>query len=154
MLNLPDKEGQPNRRKLWIEKTAVKKPDPLGITFTDTASEYDNNPPTAPDEPQNKRGPKPTRSLELAVWLFDKLKPGPMRVRAIVQAACYDKKLKEDASISPLYDAKKRIPSLPDNPGWTIQETVVDGRLKLWTLVKEGQPEVEPVDDFDANHPF
>ena len=80
MISLPDKDGQPNRRKFWVEKAAIKKPDPLGITFTDQSNDYDDDPPSAPDEPQKKRGPSPAKSTQMAEWLYDQLSSGGKRV--------------------------------------------------------------------------
>ena len=31
----PDPEGQHDRRRLWVDKTAIQKPPPLGVTMTD-----------------------------------------------------------------------------------------------------------------------
>ena len=45
----PDPEGQPNRRKLWVDKTAAVKPPPLGITMGESGNEYDSRPPSEPE---------------------------------------------------------------------------------------------------------
>src|SRR5262249_25806944 len=40
-----DPEGQRDRRRLWVDKTAVVKPPPLGITMGSGGNEYDFEPP-------------------------------------------------------------------------------------------------------------
>ncbi len=52
----PDPEGQPNRRRLWVDKTAVVKPPALGITMSDAGNAYDFTP---PDEPETHKGGRP-----------------------------------------------------------------------------------------------
>lgn len=156
MLSLPDPEGQPNRRKLQIDKTAVKKPDPLGITFTDTSSDYDANPPDAPDQPGKKRGPLPVKSTKDAEWLWEKLSGGPMRVKVLVDVARKDGILKvqtaenPDPSIGSLYNAKKRIPFI--RPGCFVDETKI-GNGTIWSLAgtcnSQGQGEDDDL-DFDG----
>jgi hypothetical protein len=42
----PDPEGQKDRRRLWVDKTAVVKPPPLGITMGGMGNDYDFTPPT------------------------------------------------------------------------------------------------------------
>lgn len=138
MLSVPDPEGQPDRRKFWVKKTAVKPPEALGITFTDASNDYDDTPPSAPDEPHKKRGPDPAKSTKMAEWLFEQLSAGGKKVGALVNAARFDKFLatpqegKPKPSISPLYAAKDRIPSL--KPGWTVGEDRRDGS-SFWYLV-------------------
>jgi hypothetical protein len=45
----PDPEGQPNRRRLWVDKTYAEKPPALGMTISDAGCSFDFNPPTAPE---------------------------------------------------------------------------------------------------------
>ena len=54
----PDPEGQPNRRKLWVDKTAAVKPPPLGITMGDAGNDYDSTPPTEPESAKAGRPPE------------------------------------------------------------------------------------------------
>ena len=70
----PDPEGQKDRRRLWVDKTAVVKPPPLGITMRGEGNEYDFNPPT---EPEASKGGRPPEKLGKAVaFLVDKLTAG------------------------------------------------------------------------------
>src|SRR4051794_31782310 len=48
-MTAPDPEGQPNRRRLWVDKSAVIKPPPLGITMGDAGNDYDFAPPSEPE---------------------------------------------------------------------------------------------------------
>ena len=57
----PDPEGQPDRRRLWVDKTAVMKPPALGITMGDAGNEYDFSPPTEPEVEPRRRGPPPEK---------------------------------------------------------------------------------------------
>ena len=59
-MTCPDPEGQPNRRRLWVDKSAAIKPDPLGITMGDNGNDYDLAPPTEP-EPQRVGRPSVAR---------------------------------------------------------------------------------------------
>jgi hypothetical protein len=44
----PDREGQPNRRRLWVDKTYTEKPLALGMTIGNAGCDFDFSPPTAP----------------------------------------------------------------------------------------------------------
>jgi KaiC/GvpD/RAD55 family RecA-like ATPase len=59
----PDPEGQPNRRRLWVDKTAALNPPALGITMRDSGNDYDTNPPTEPDP---SKGGRPNDKREKA----------------------------------------------------------------------------------------
>ena len=56
----PDPEGQPNRRRLWVDKTAIQKPPPLGITMTNDGNDVDGETPgkelRGRSEPPARRG--------------------------------------------------------------------------------------------------
>src|SRR5271157_6098772 len=59
----PDPEGQPDRRRLWVDKSAVVKPSALGITMGKSGNTYDTDPPKEKEtdyEPK-KRGPIPVK---------------------------------------------------------------------------------------------
>ena len=146
-LSAPDPDGQPHRRKLWVEKSAVLKPPALGITCRDSGNEYDFNPPEEVEPEQRKRGPAPAKSMKAAEWLVAQLAFGPTKVKALVDAAQFDGILakptaeKPKTSLSPLYNAKDRIPAI--KPGWSVSELVVDGR-KVWDLVAPGSEGSDP----------
>jgi hypothetical protein len=76
----PDPEGQPNRRKLWVDKTAVPKPMPLGISMGDVGNEYDFNPPQEPLAEPRRPGPLPLKLESCKEWLREQLALGPKRV--------------------------------------------------------------------------
>lgn len=59
----PDPEGQPNRRRLWVDKSAVVKPPPLGITMGQAGNEYDFAPPV---EAEPHKGGRPPEASEKA----------------------------------------------------------------------------------------
>jgi hypothetical protein len=144
MLSLPDPEGQPNRRKLWVDKTAVLKPPPLGITYGDAGNEYDDNPPNSPEEPAKRRGPEPAKTTKAAQWLWDVLSGEPTKLSVLFDLAITDgiiskpTKEKPNPSKTILYEAKKRIHLI--KAGLSIDELVIDGR-KWWKL--EGLPETD-----------
>jgi hypothetical protein len=45
----PDPEGQPDRRRVAVEKTYTTRPAALGMTIADAGCSFDFNPPTAPE---------------------------------------------------------------------------------------------------------
>jgi putative DNA primase/helicase len=100
-----------------------------------------------------KRGPRPTKSLDDARWLYKQLELRPLMVRTLVydgqQAGILPKPEREGGkvSISPLYAARDRLPDA--FPGWEINELEIDGR-KAWELVRsDGAPRTD-----DAKPPF
>ena len=48
-LTQPDPEGQPDRRRLWVDKSYALKPPPMGMTIADAGCTFDFNPPAAPE---------------------------------------------------------------------------------------------------------
>jgi hypothetical protein len=139
----PDPDGQRNRRKLWVSKSAAKKPSPLGVTLKDSGQSYDTNPPEAPEADARPRGPAPAKSNALTEWLYDRLSVGPMSVVSLVQAAQDEGHLPAPTpetpkpSISALYRARDRIPAL--HPGHAVEEFEGAGdhsarQLKHWRL--------------------
>jgi AAA domain len=76
----PDPEGQRDRRRLWVDKTAIQKPPPLGVTMTDKGNDYDFNPPAEAEPAPRKRGPAPAKLEECKKWLTDRLTPNPAAV--------------------------------------------------------------------------
>jgi hypothetical protein len=59
----PDPEGQPNRRRLCVDKSYAEKPVPLGMTIAETRCDFDTNPPTAPEL---SKGGRPREEREKA----------------------------------------------------------------------------------------
>src|SRR5206468_3520685 len=57
----PDPDGQPDRRRLWVDKTYSEKPPALGMTICAAGCRFDSNPPTAP-EPNKGGRPSEERS--------------------------------------------------------------------------------------------
>ena len=64
-LSRPDPD-EPNRRKLWVDKTWAKLPDPLGVTMGDAGNDYDDNPPEEPEveEPGKMKKKKASPKLD------------------------------------------------------------------------------------------
>ena len=58
-LDCPDPE-QPERLRLWVEKSYAKKPSPLGVTMDDCGNLYDDQPP-GPADPVRKGRPATER---------------------------------------------------------------------------------------------
>ena len=48
-LTHPDPDGQPDRRRLWVDKSYAVKPPALGMTIADPGCTFDSNPPEAPE---------------------------------------------------------------------------------------------------------
>lgn len=150
-LSHPDPEGQPDRRKLWVSKTAAKKPDGLGTTLRDDCNEYDDAPPTEPGK--RTSGPAPKRKSRNAAWLWDQLQAGPASLGDLVNRARVEGILSRPTdetpkpSISPLYDAKGYVPDL--HPGFEIEEFEVgdpergNRQYKHWRIA-ESLPNEDP----------
>jgi hypothetical protein len=126
-LSCPDPENQPDRRRFWVSKTAVKRPTALGVTFKDECNEFDDVPPEAPEEEGPKRrGPSPTKGTQFAAWLWDQLQKGPTAVLDLITAARDEGLLvgpteaTPKPSISPLYAAKDRLAAM--HPGHVVDE--------------------------------
>jgi len=90
MLSRPDRDDQPHRRKLWVDKTWDVEPPPLGVTVGEAGYEYDTDPPEEPEKAegkfsmQGKRGPKPESQDAVVAWLTDYLNaPGRHTVAAV-----------------------------------------------------------------------
>ena len=78
----PDPEGQPDRRRLWVDKTYAMKPLPLGMTIADGGCSFDFNPPSAPEAEPRRPGPAPARLEKAKAWLTDRLE-SPSRVKEV-----------------------------------------------------------------------
>jgi hypothetical protein len=122
----PDPAGQPDRRRLWVDKSAVVKPPPLGITMKGDGNEYDFTPPSEPEPITRKRGPSPERLDACKAWLTERLTPNPLRVTDIRDAA-------EEAghAVGTLYDAMRA-------PG--VEEETVE-RRKWWKMPRQNGDE-------------
>jgi hypothetical protein len=103
-LTQPDPEGQPNRRRLWVDKSAVVKPPALGVTMGSAGNEYDLDPPREPEESHRKPGPAPAKLEECVIWLRERLTLNAMPVGILRSEA-------DAAGYSPavLYRAKDAI---------------------------------------------
>jgi hypothetical protein len=125
MLDRPDPEGQPNRRKLHVKKSHSLYPSPLGVTMGTNNNEYDNTPPIgAAAEPMCKPAKK-SRLAEAVEWIREYLTPGPARVHEVRTAA-------EEAGFSSktLYLAKNNLP---------IREYETE-KHKTWELTSDEAP--------------
>lgn len=133
-MNCPDPEGQPNRRKLWVEKSKAMKPPALGITMGDEGNEYDTHPPMPPEDGRLNgatTGPIPLQTRKCIAWLAARLAGGRDRVSVIRRDA-------EAADFSPtlMYRAREAL---------NLREEEIDGR-KWW--YPPGDPPEERVPDF------
>jgi hypothetical protein len=75
-LDCPDPEGQPDRRKFWVDKTIVRKPPPLGVTMGDHGNEYDTDPPVAPEGIKAAIGRPNVERERARQFILDALTPG------------------------------------------------------------------------------
>ena len=63
-LTRPDRDGQPDRRRFWVDKSFAKTPPPLGITMGEGGNDYDFTPPS---EPEASKGGRPSVARDEAV---------------------------------------------------------------------------------------
>jgi hypothetical protein len=124
-LSCPDPDGQPNRRKLWVEKSKAVKPPPLGVTMGDLGNEYDDMPPVAPEPAVGRiggarTGPIPARTLAAMDWLARRLAVGRARVSQLRRES-----EAEGISTGTLYNAKDAL---------RIVEEVDEDNKKWWLL--------------------
>lgn len=63
MLSRPDPDGEPDRRRLWVDKSFDREPDPLGVTIGENGYEFDHEPPTEPDKGWAAEGSIGTRKV-------------------------------------------------------------------------------------------
>jgi hypothetical protein len=116
-LTHPDPAGQPDRRRLWVDKTYAVKPLALGMAIADSGCTFDFSPPEAP-EPR-RPGPLAARLEECKSWLVERLAANPAPVKDIRTAA-------EQAGYSAdsLYRSRDAL---------NVEEYVID-RRKWWKL--------------------
>ena len=127
----PDPEGQPDRRRLWVDKTAVVRPPSLGITMKTGGNDYDFEPPKEPDPLPRRPGPPPAKLEECKIWLAAQLTPNPTRVSVVRKAAEL-----ADFAAGTLYAARDAL---------GVAEYELEGR-KWWKLPTAS---VEPAPDPD-----
>jgi hypothetical protein len=73
-LSKPDPEGQPARRKLWVDRANCLEPPPLGVTIHDAGCDFDSNPPEEPiPAPRGRAREKLGKAM---VFLTEKLTEG------------------------------------------------------------------------------
>jgi AAA domain len=90
-LSQPDKEGQPDRRKLWVDKSYSLKPPPLGMTIAAEGCTFDFEPPA--EAPKDKGGRPPAKLEPCKQWLLERLTPVPVPLqdlRTEAEEAGYD----------------------------------------------------------------
>ncbi len=114
-LTKPDPEGQPDRRRLWVDKTYTVVPKPLGMTIAADGCTFDDRPPEERDQGSG-RGAK---TALCKVWLKGLLGSNPARVKDLRDEA-------EAQGFTPgmLYAAGKAL---------GVQEYAVEKR-KWWKL--------------------
>jgi hypothetical protein len=119
MLERPDPDGQPDRRKLYVKKSHSLYPSPLGVTMGGQSNDYDTSPPVAPASEPAFKSAKKGRSEEMKTWLGEKLAGGPRRVNELRAEA-------ENGGFSTatLYQVKNGMP---------ISEYMSEG-YKVWEL--------------------
>jgi hypothetical protein len=70
-MTTPDPEGQPNRRRFWVDKSYIVKPLPLGMTIDAAGCSFDFNPPVKPEAPTP--GPAPEKRAKAEAFIRDSL---------------------------------------------------------------------------------
>ncbi|MEW4568503.1 AAA family ATPase [Tautonia sp. JC769] len=117
-MTTPDPEKQPDRRRVWVDKSLTVKPAPLGMTFGDEGCTFDFTPPTGPEPRSRKRGPSPEKLEACKTWLAERLTTPSMVVDVRRDAEA------ENFSAGTLYGARDAL---------SADEYTLDGR-KWWKL--------------------
>jgi hypothetical protein len=122
MLERPDPEGQPDRRKLYVKKSHSLYPAALGVSMGDKGNEYDDKPPTPPTADSGDAGAKKNPLGETVQWLESYLQTKSCRAERVYQ-------IRNDAeekgiSSKTLYKAKDKL---------GIEEFLSEGK-KWWRL--------------------
>jgi hypothetical protein len=92
IMERPDPENQPNRRRLYVHKSNGKLPPELGITMGDQGNDYDAHPPLPPNAestPSTGEKPqaKPGAAEKCAAWLVERLDGCQVRVKVLREEA-------------------------------------------------------------------
>ncbi len=131
-LTKPDPEGQPDRRKLAVDKSYIVLPRPLGMTIAEDGCTFDDKPPASPAEGRAEtRSRSNARVEEVRQWLEERLADGPVPLRQLIDDA-----RASGYGVSYLYRAR-------DEAG--VVERKVDGR-KRWCLEDADLPSMESED--------
>jgi hypothetical protein len=79
----PDPDGQPDRRRVWVDKTYTLKPPALGMTIAGYGCSFDSNPPSAPTPSTPGR---PSVKCEAAIaFLTEQLSDGDRKQCELVE---------------------------------------------------------------------
>jgi hypothetical protein len=124
-LTWPDPDGQPHRRKLWVDKSYTIIPDAMGMTIGEQGCTFDDEPPTNGTNGTAKVGRPPIRIEECKRWLTERLSQGPVPLKELVDAA-----KARGYGISLLYAAQKAL---------GITACTRNGR-RCWMLSQAGDP--------------
>jgi len=125
-LEAPDPD-QPERLRLWVEKTYGKSPPPLGVTIRGTGNTYDSNPPAKRDP---SKGGRPPVKLDKAIaFLETELAKGDRKGCELIDECVHTGEFK-----SRIFDAKKRMQA--------VGRLVVDDSVKpqIWHLAAPSAP--------------
>lgn len=122
-LECPDPQNEPNRRKLYVDKSNSMKPRPLGVTMGSAGNDYDGSPPSAVTSEPGKNPGRPSNLEDDAKWLEALLSDGNERqVKAIIDAA----NAQRGMSVDRTYKAMRSL-------GERVVESM-SGNRKFWRL--------------------
>jgi AAA domain len=80
-LTHPDPDGQPDRRKFWVDKSYGPRPPALGMTIGDEGCTFDFEPPA--ESPKDQGGRPPVKLEECKKWLTERLTPNPAALKEV-----------------------------------------------------------------------
>lgn len=132
---------QPERLRLWVEKTNAIRPGPLGVTMSAEGSTYDRNPPApvadrAVAEPR-ANGRPPTTLVQAIDWLRDHLADGPALCRPT-----FDRAEQAGHAKRTLWRAVRALGVVQEGPHGN----------QYFRLPADGRPEPDDEDDFDGGN--
>src|SRR5262249_47432171 len=83
-LSKPDPEGQPDRRKFWVDRANFLEPPPLGVTIHEAGCDFDDNPPNAPEP--GAVGRPPVKLTNAMAFFTDELTKGDRKQCELIGA--------------------------------------------------------------------
>jgi hypothetical protein len=124
-LSQPD-PAQEHRRRLWVDKSWARYPQPLGVTMKDDGNDYDDEPPQEPGDEPKAAGAGPAVK-ECMAWLEGRIAGDSVGIGVLRE----EREEEKGGSAKVLYRAKKKL--------GLVEEAGAGGR-KFWRFEDSETP--------------